>query len=205
MPGSPAVLESSPAGAVLELGGVTVDGSTCACLTCAGAGVLPYDPSGGPTPIPCATCAGSGRLAVARTAAGVLVPILPRIGPDRARPPVTWAGSWPAYRVAELAAGRDPSYDAWSAARPRGFGSWRLGEGGASYGRPWIHVDPTGGTSRASLYTSTTPEPPPLRKPHPTACGCTSGPHTCTACGLPAWIEIHGCADGRCSACYHSG
>jgi len=188
-----------------EPGGIVVDGSACACATCAGAGVLPPDPSARPSPVPCATCAGSGWLALARTPAGVAVAILPSVGPGAARPPVTWAGSWPAYRAAELAAGRAPVYDAWRAARPRGPGSWRLGADVASYGRAWIHVDPTGNASHVRLYTGTTPEPPPLRKPGATACGCSEGSHACPACGEPAWIEIHGYADGYCSACYARG
>lgn len=49
--------------------------------------------------------------------------------------------------------------------------------------------------------------PPPLPKPvsqwRQATCSC--GPHVCTACGKPYWIEIHGVADGHCTYCYCSG
>ena len=31
------------------------------------------------------------------------------------------------------------------------------------------------------------------------------GYHTCGACGYPAWVEVHGMADGMCECCGHSG
>lgn len=34
---------------------------------------------------------------------------------------------------------------------------------------------------------------------------CRCGPHTCGACGLPHWIELHGVSDGFCTACYSAG
>lgn len=35
--------------------------------------------------------------------------------------------------------------------------------------------------------------------------GCERGYHLCGHCGFPAWIEVHGCADGGCVYCGYHG
>ena len=44
------------------------------------------------------------------------------------------------------------------------------------------------------------------RRSHPWNAGQEPpGHHFCSACKLPAFVEFHGCADGECSHCGHSG
>lgn len=80
-----------------------------------------------------------------------------------------------------------------------GLGHWERD------GKTWIYVEPDG-YARPVRENYDKPEPPPLPRPRSewTKCGCGEA-HTCSVCGKPYWVEIHGCADGVCTYCYHAG
>lgn len=77
---------------------------------------------------------------------------------------------------------------------PRGLGRFEQ-----SAGR-WYYVEPNG---LAIPVSKPLPLPQPEANRQVATCRC--GPHTCSACGTPHWIEIHGWADGVCTYCYHRG
>lgn len=195
-----------------EVPGLRLERGACPCLTCEGRGALPpypWDRPGAAGP-GCKHCGGTGRLDGVRTAGGVLVPVTS----SGTGQPAHWAGTWERYQRERAAAGvgHDAAYLEWIKVRPRGFGSWRLGRGylDREHGyrvRPWIHVSPDGGMNHTTLYTREHREPPPLAKPERErrTCGCHEGAHVCSACGLPHFVEIHGCAAGYCTACHYSG
>lgn len=71
----------------------------------------------------------------------------------------------------------------------------------------WIYLAPSGIEYYTNLYLSRCPEPPPLPRPQAEwrIARCYDGPHICSECGQPYFIELHGNADGYCTYCYHNG
>ncbi len=68
----------------------------------------------------------------------------------------------------------------------------------------WAHRSPKGLLVPISNSTNRKIAPPMPQK-DPKKCGCRAGFHNCTQCGQPYWIELHGCAAGYCTYCYHQG
>ena len=91
----------------------------------------------------------------------------------------------------------------------RGDGAPGLGTFGVTLykGAPiWYYLSPRHGACHANHPgRADRAEPPPLPQPNPVRCGCRAKEHTCSSCGQPYWIEIHGMADGYCTYCYARG
>ena len=87
-----------------------------------------------------------------------------------------------------------------------GLGCWGIALD--EHGNParWLYCSPRH-PPQYVVTARTNPEPPPIPRPasHHERCGCSEREHECLACGMPYWIEIHGCADGSCTYCYHRG
>jgi hypothetical protein len=100
-------------------------------------------------------------------------------------------------------------YDNWRDSQTPGLGVFRVqlcprGPGARDF--YWIYIDPHGRETPTSLSLERFQQPPALPRP-PAAwkkCGCGT-PHTCSACGRPYFLEIHGVADGSCTYCYYAG
>lgn len=102
-------------------------------------------------------------------------------------------------------AGVDPSryYGPNAIPRPVGLGRFEYRDWTAADGtehRRWYYVSPDGTRTTISHWSA---EPPPLPKANPHGCGCHEGPHRCSSCGQPYYVEIHGMADGFCTYCYN--
>jgi hypothetical protein len=71
----------------------------------------------------------------------------------------------------------------------------------------WVYIAPSGIEYDTNWFLSRCPEPPPLPRPQAEwrQARCCDGPHICSECGQPYFIEIHGVADGFCTYCYHHG
>ena len=100
------------------------------------------------------------------------------------------------------------SRDHWHDVAPKGLGVW-----GVCFphwddtGRhKWVYICPNG-LARPVPQNYGDPTPPPLPRAGYQPLGkCSCGKvHYCTACGKPAWNELHGCADGFCTYCYNAG
>ena len=82
---------------------------------------------------------------------------------------------------------------------PKGLGHFERS------GLTWVYVAPNG-YARPVRENYGKAEPPPLPRPasERSVAVCHDGPHRCTACGQPNYIEIHGVNDGFCTYCYHA-
>lgn len=89
---------------------------------------------------------------------------------------------------------------------PKGLGTWAWRCSPWSSGkRTWVYVLPNGYAIPVSdNYGKETPPPLP-REGRREQAVCHCGPHKCSACGTPHYIELHGVADGFCTYCYNRG